>query len=121
MDIAKTILAYFGLMAIFSCTLFIMWLIFTRVFEKRKKKHGKKYVTYTKKWLTIILVNGLIWVYLSYILAFLGREQIAETLSIQAVISIIATMTGYFAKSAFEKKIGKEKEEYESFYEKNIE
>lgn len=121
MSLIKTFLMYVGLMTSFSATLYIMWLIFSKIHAEKKKKVGKKYTTYTKRWLTFILINGVIWVYLSYVLAFMDRVQIAETLSTQAVISIIATMIGYFAKSAFEKKIGKEKEENESFYEKNIE
>lgn len=41
---------------------------------------------------------------LSYLLAFLGREQIAETLSITVVTSVIAVMLGYFIKSFKETK-----------------
>ncbi len=41
---------------------------------------------------------------LSYLLAFLGREQIAETLSITVVTSVIAVMLGYFMKSFKETK-----------------
>ena len=41
---------------------------------------------------------------LSYLLAFLGREQIAETLSITVVTEIIAVMLGYFMKSFKETK-----------------
>ena len=39
---------------------------------------------------------------LSYMLAFLGREQIAETLSQTVVVEIIGVMLGYFGKSYFE-------------------
>ena len=114
MELLKTILMYIGLMVAFAAALYLMGFVFCRIYAKRKKKKGKKYVTYTKRWLTFILINGVIWVYLSYVLAFMDKAQIAETLSTQAVISIIATMIGYFAKSAFEKKIGKEKEDYEN-------
>lgn len=111
MMLVKTILMYIGLMVSFAVLLGLIGFVFCRIYAKRKKKKpGKKYVTYTKRWLTFILINGVIWVYLSYVLAFMDRPQIAETLSTQAVISIIATMIGYFAKSAFEKKIGKEGE-----------
>lgn len=41
---------------------------------------------------------------LSYVLAFLGKEQIAETLSITVVTEIIGVMTVYFAKSFLETK-----------------
>ena len=39
---------------------------------------------------------------LSYLLAFLGREQIAEELSRTIVLEIIGVMLGYFGKSYFE-------------------
>ncbi len=114
MEVIRTILMYIGLMVAFAVLLYLIGFVFCRIYAKRKKKKaGKRYITYTKRWLTFILINGVIWVYLSYVLAFMDRVQIAETLSTQAVISIIATMIGYFAKSAFEKKIGKEKEHYE--------
>lgn len=115
MEFIKAILMYIGLMVSFAVFLGLIGFVFCRIYAKRKKKKAKKYITYTKRWLTFILINGVVWVYLSYILAFMDRPQIAETLSTQAVISIIATMIGYFAKSAFEKKIGKEGEnDYEN-------
>ena len=117
MELIKTILMYIGFAVAFTAILYLMAFVFCRIYAKRKKKKpGKKYVTYTKRWLTFILINGVVWVYLSYVLAFMDRPQIAETLSTQAVISIIATMIGYFAKSAFEKKIGKELEQHEEIY-----
>lgn len=41
---------------------------------------------------------------LSYVLAFMGKEQIAETLSITVVTEIIGIMAVYFAKSFLETK-----------------
>ena len=114
MAFIEAVLMYIGFAVIFLAVVYLLAFIFCRLYAKKKKKKSKKYVTYTKRWLTFILINGVIWVYLSYILAFMDRPQIAETLSTQAVISIIATMIGYFAKSAFEKKIGKENENYEN-------
>ncbi len=114
MEFLKALFMYTGFMVLFAVVLYLIYFVFCRIYAKRKKKKGRKYVTYTKRWLTFILINGVIWVYLSYVLAFMDRVQIAETLSTQAVISIIATMIGYFAKSAFEKKIGKENENYEN-------
>lgn len=114
MSLIKTTLMYIGLMALFATTLYCIGLIFQKCYVSKKKKTVKKYVTYTKRWLTFILINSVVWVYLSYVLAFFDKVQIAETLSTQAVISIIATMIGYFAKSSFEKKIGKEREDNEN-------
>ena len=65
--------------------------------RRRKKSFSKKAV----RWLLIIALFDL---QLSYLLAFLGREQIAETLSITVVTEIIAVMLGYFMKSFKETK-----------------
>lgn len=80
--------------------------------EIRKKK---RYVTFTKRFFKIILINANIWVYLSFVLAFMGKQEIAESISVQAIITIIGVFASYCIKSAYEKKIGKEKEEYEDF------
>lgn len=58
--------------------------------------------TFTKKAVKAILVIALIDLQLTYILAFLGREQIAETLSGDICKVIIGTILGYLAKSFFE-------------------
>lgn len=61
---------------------------------------GKR--TYTKRLVTAITVNAIIWVYLTYTLAFIGREQIAETLSSEIVKVIISTVLLYSIKALFE-------------------
>lgn len=58
--------------------------------------------TFTKKAVTIIVVVSLIDLQLSYILAFLGKEQIAESLSSEIATVIIGVMLGYFMKALFE-------------------
>ena len=58
--------------------------------------------TFTKKAVTAILIISLIDLQLSYILAFMGKEQIAETLSTTIATTIIGVMLGYFMKSLFE-------------------
>ncbi|WP_352400940.1 hypothetical protein [Anaerotignum sp.] len=65
--------------------------------RRRKRTFSKKAV----RWLVIIALFDL---QLSYLLAFMGREQIAETLSITVVTEIIAVMLGYFIKSFQETK-----------------
>lgn len=82
--------------------------------QEKKKPEKKRYITYTKRWFNIILSHAIIWVDLSYVLAFMDKAQIAETLSEQAVGTIIGAFVTYCLKSAYEKKIGKEKEEYEN-------
>lgn len=48
------------------------------------------------------MVNGCGWVWCSYLLAYLGREQIAESLSGKAVTEIIALVIAYAGKALVE-------------------
>ena len=59
-------------------------------------------MTFTKIAVTAILGVSLVDLQLSYILAFMGREQIAETLSTTIVEMVVGVMLGYFMKSLFE-------------------
>lgn len=59
--------------------------------------------SYTKRIVTLILCNAIIWVYCSYILAYLGRYEIAEDLSGKVVTVIISTIITYCLKALFEK------------------
>ena len=71
--------------------------------EKKQEKITKGWLkTYSKKAVTVILAVCLIDLQLSYLLAFLGKEQIAETLSSQIATVIIGVMIGYFLKALFE-------------------
>lgn len=78
----------------------------------RKKKN--KTSTFTKTAVKWILVLSLLDLQLSYILAFLGRVEIAEDLSSTVATAVIGVMLGYFMKSFFEtreeKKLEFEKE-----------
>ena len=47
-------------------------------------------------------MNGFAWVWCSYILAFLDKMQIAESLSQVAVTQIIGVVLAYAIKSAIE-------------------
>lgn len=48
------------------------------------------------------LINGFLWVWCSYMLAYIGREQIAESLSTVAITEIIGVVLIYCIKSLFE-------------------
>ena len=65
-------------------------------------KAKKKFVTYTKAILTFVIINSELQIWASYILAYLGREAIAESLSEQVVIIVIGSLIPYFAKSLIE-------------------
>ena len=58
--------------------------------------------TTTKRIVGFCLVNGVAWVWCSYLLAYLGRGQIAETLSKTAITEIIGVVLIYCLKSLFE-------------------
>lgn len=49
-----------------------------------------------------LLANGVAWVWCSYILAYLGRADIAESLSKVALTEIVSVTLGYYLKAAFE-------------------
>ena len=69
---------------------------------KRPKGYKTRLKTFTKKAVSAILVISLIDLQLSYILAFLGKDQIAESLSSTITTTIIGVMLGYFLKALFE-------------------
>lgn len=61
----------------------------------KKKETSKRIVWFC-------LLNGFLWVWCSYFLAYIGREQIAETLSTVAITEIIGVVLIYCLKSLFE-------------------
>lgn len=64
----------------------------------------RKRNTYTKKLVKWILAISMIDLQLSYLLAFLGRTEIAENLSMTVVTAIIGTVITYCIKSFKETK-----------------
>lgn len=69
------------------------------------KKPAKKplFETFTKCAVMFILVNAILWVWCSYGLAYLGRYEIAESLSQTAVDTILGVFVAYAVKSCVEK------------------
>lgn len=59
-------------------------------------------ITTMKKIVWVCLVNGFVWVWCSYILAYLDKPQIAESLSQVAVTEIIGVTLAYAIKSVVE-------------------
>lgn len=71
--------------------------------NKLSKPPDKEFeLTFTKRKVNLILNNAIVWVYLSYVLALLGRTDIAEQLSITVVKVIIYTFIPYLCKALFE-------------------
>lgn len=62
--------------------------------------------TTTKRVVWFCLINGVAWVWSSYILAAFGRPDIAEELSKVAVTEIVSVVFCYCLKSLFEKRKG---------------
>ena len=56
----------------------------------------------TKLVIWTCLLNGFAWVWCSYLLAYLDKMQIAESLSQAAVTEIIGVVLAYCVKSAIE-------------------
>lgn len=55
-----------------------------------------------KKIVGVCLANGILWIWCSYILAWMDKTQIAESLSSVAVTEIIGVVLAYAIKSAVE-------------------
>lgn len=70
------------------------------IFSLFKRKETAE--TFTKRKVDLILNHAIVWVYLTYILALIGKESIAENLSITVVKVIIYTFIPYLCKSLFE-------------------
>jgi len=62
----------------------------------------KKKGTTTKRVVWACLANGFAWVWCSYALAYLGRAEIAESLSKVAITEIIGVVLVYSLKSLAE-------------------
>lgn len=70
--------------------------------DEQQKRYNSQLTTFTKKAVFAILLVALLDLQMSYILAFMGKEQIAETLSSTIADTIIGVMLGYFLKALFE-------------------
>ena len=86
------IVAAFSLACLFCLGLW--WL------SAHRSKRGRTETMKAIVWLC--LFNGFAWGWCSYLLAFLGRDQIAEQLSGKAVTEIIAVILAYAIKSILE-------------------
>lgn len=102
-NILIAVLAGVGIMSF----VFLGFLIIRSAYASSHKKSkngpagGKKWET-MKMVVWVCLANGFAWVWCSYILAFLDKTQIAESLSQVAVTQIIGVVLAYAIKSAIE-------------------
>ena len=63
--------------------------------RKKQRQYALFMINTAKKLVWLLIINGCLWVWCSYFLAFVGREQIAESLSGTVCTVIIATILGY--------------------------
>ena len=61
-----------------------------------------KKISTTKAITWIVLINAILWIWCSYILAAFDKIQIAESLSCSAVTSIVGVVFAYCIKSGIE-------------------
>lgn len=64
--------------------------------------HKKQKLDFSKIIVLWILANATGWIWCSYMLAYLGAEEIAETLSRYIAVEIIATLVTYSIKAGVE-------------------
>lgn len=67
-----------------------------------ESKQRKKRFETSKLIVWVCLINGFLWVWCSYVLAWFGREQIAESLSQVALTEIIGVVLVHCAKTVVE-------------------
>lgn len=68
----------------------------------KSAKEAEKSLSMMKKIVIFCLGNGVAWVWCSYILAFLGHDAIAESLSQVALAEIVGVVLTYAIKSVIE-------------------
>ena len=83
--------------------------------EKQKSRFKSlishlKFETYTKRLVGIVVIVGLIDLQLSYVLAFLDKVQIAESLSNQICVTLLGTILVYVVRAYFDTKAEKRDE-----------
>ena len=83
---------------------FLGGMVFLTVLPKKPATESPeaKKTTTTKRVVWFCLGNGVAWVWCSYILAYLDRREIAESLSKVAVTEIIGVVLVYCLKSLVE-------------------
>lgn len=74
------------------------------------KKRPNLFETFTKTWVSVLLGVAIIDLQLSYYLAYVGRDQIAETLSVAVVTEIIGVAAIYIIRSHFDTKSEKQQD-----------
>lgn len=80
---------------------FLFGVVLATILPAKSPDEGRKSTT-TKLIVWFCLGNGVAWVWCSYILAYLGRGEIAESLSKVAITEIVGVVLVYCLKSLAE-------------------
>lgn len=84
------------------------------------RRRKNKLQTFTKKWVNRYMWFTMVCIAASYVLAFMEKYAIAETLSQTVVTGQAAIMIPYFCKSLFETRWEKEQNFKERRYEDSL-
>lgn len=76
--------------------------IIARVQKLFKSVSKKREAEYSKRLLNRIINSSILMMWATYVLAWCGKTEVAETLSKTIATSIIAVVVGYLAKSVIE-------------------
>lgn len=68
-------------------------------YKSRVKAKRFSVMTFTKVWTGRLLWCGIVWITWSYVLATMGKADIAESLSSQVVQVVIGVTLGYMVKA----------------------
>lgn len=85
---------------------FAVFCIVSGIKSKKEKNSSdekpKSNTEFFKKVIGWFIINSTVWIYMSYFLAYIGKVDIAESLSKQVVLSVIGVVVSYAAKSLIE-------------------
>lgn len=74
-----------------------------KMLENKERLHMLDFINTTSKLLIwFFTINGSLWIWCSYALAFFGKDQIAESLSSNVCIVIIGQLVTYFITKTIE-------------------
>lgn len=91
-----------ALIAVVSVFIGVFGMLLLPTLGKKGGRKAKTKAETMKRVVWVCLANGIAWVWCSYILAYLDKPQIAESLSQVAVTEIIGVVLAYAIKSAVE-------------------
>ena len=78
----------------------------TETGEKERTSFGaalsRTFATTSKQLIWVFSINGILWIWCSYVLAFMGKDQIAESLSSNVCTVIIGQLVAFLVTKTIE-------------------